>query len=433
VSRPPTPSSAARTARTALLAAGLWAVAAGAGAEPSDAEPGAEPSSPETPAPPAADEQSTPSRTIFEGDAVRLGLGGQLQLWWTVHEQNENGLLQPLSSDEAAQEASGFSIRRARLWTDLETEHLRARLSLRLEGSPPGLLDAYLAVPLYQQYIELWGGQMKIPSTYEVGLPSADLDFVTRSLLSQRATDLALSQSPSLSSPRFNGVRTYLRDVGVGLKGRVLGGRYFLMVGNGFGANQFIGGSEFKQEIYSNSFGAYFYAGRLGYEILPRAEDGSGDPVALELGGHFSWNEHPDVVLDDERTVLDVRRRSWSGDLRLWLGKLVKLTGLFGGGAVLDDLDNDDKDDYAYRGWEGALVLSPLPGTLDFAHRYEGFAHERYENGAVDTLHVWTLGASWTPLTELKLQLNYKWKMLDSDREPERDDNALLLMAQGLL
>jgi hypothetical protein len=151
------------------------------------------------------------------------------------------------------------------------------------------------------------------------------------------------------------------------------------------------------------------------------------------VGGHLALNHHPDLVLDDRRTVLDLERRSFSVDLRIGLTDFVRLTGMFGAGVVLDDFDADERDDYQYRGWEGSAVVMPLPGLLHFAYRYEGYADERYENGIVDVLHGFTLGATVFPLDMLRLSLNYKWKRLDSEQEPEIDDDALLLLMQAAL
>ena len=381
---------------------------------------------------PAAEPEPVPAEEPGAA-AVEVSVRGHLQLWWTVFEQAENGLLQPITADEAADVTSGFSLRRARLASDFETSWMRARLSLRLENSPPGLLDAYLAVPLYRTHAELWVGQMKVPSTYEVARSSQALDFITRSLFSQRVVDLALISSPSLSSPRFAGVRTYLRDTGVALKGSLRGGSYFLMVGNGLGANSFIGGPEMKQEMYTNSFGAYFYAARVGYAILGEQAAAVGYPVAVEAGAHASYNYHPNALLDDERTVVDVERMTWSTDLRVAILDRARLHAMFGAGSVGDEIDYDGRDDYRFTGWDVGVVVAALPGLVDVGVRYDGYAEERYENGFIDTLHTVTAGASYRPRPRLELELNYKWKHLDSDSEPEIDDNALLLMVQGRL
>ncbi len=401
----------APTSRCASTALALLAVLAGyASAQPM--------------AQPEPDPQATP---------IDVSVHGHLQLWWTVLEQAENGLIQPLTGDEAADQTSGFSLRRARLASDFETAWMRARLSIRLENSPPGLLDAYLAIPLYCTYAELWVGQMKVPSTYEVERSSQDLDFITRSLLSQRLVDLALIHSPSLSSPRFAGVNTYLRDTGVAIKGRLRGGSYFLMVGNGLGANSFIGGPELKQEIYTNSLGAYFYAARIGYAILGEQDADAGSPVAIEVGAHASYNYHPDALLDDERTVVDIERMTWSTDVRVAILGRARLHAMFGAGSVGDEIDNDGRDDYRFKGWDVGVVIAALPERVDLLARYDGYADERYQNGFINTLHTVTAGASYRPRPRLELQLNYKWKHLDSDSEPEIDDNLLLLMVEGLL
>lgn len=147
----------------------------------------------------------------------------------------------------------------------------------------------------------------------------------------------------------------------------------------------------------------------------------------------MALNHHPDLVLDDRRTVLDLERRSDSADLRLGITDFVRLAGMFGAGVVLDDFDADQLDDYAFRGREASALVMPLPHILHFGYRYEGFAEERYENGTVDVLHAFTLGATVMPLSMLKLGLSYKWKLLDSDQEPDIDDDVRLLQVQAVL
>ena len=199
---------------------------------------------------------------------------------------------------------------------------------MRLEGSPPGLLDAFATTPVAGSDLALSMGQFKIPSTYEVALSPGDLDFASRTLFSSVVADYSLSRSPSLASPRFYGVRSHDRDMGLGLKGRLGVGRCALMVGNGLGANRFVGGREAKEAVVANDFGAYFYGLRvdLGREI--------GEPLApfrgssFQAGGHVNWNRHPDVLLDDERTVVDLDRRSWSVDARAAIAGRVRVTAL---------------------------------------------------------------------------------------------------------
>jgi hypothetical protein len=346
-------------------------------------------------------------------------LHGYAQLWWTVYEGAENGLLQPVTHDRAADHASGFLLRRVRLSGDFRAGPVRGRVALRLEGSPAALLDAYAVLPLRGEAVGLWAGQMKIPSTYEVETPSEALDFATLGHFSEVAADYALSRSPALAS-RLTGVRSYDRDLGVGLKGALAPLRYFVMVGNGLGANQFIGGPSTRQAIYANAFGAYFYGTRVACRVTP----------AIELGGHASWNDHPNAVLDDKRTVLDIRRASWSGDLHVAPSRRVELAGMIGGGRVDDDIDSDGRTDYRTRGWEVKALVWILPERLRAGLRYDGFAEEGYESGAEDILHSGTAGLSWFPRAGLRLQVEYRRNILDSDANPDLDDDLFLIAGQ---
>jgi hypothetical protein len=353
-------------------------------------------------------------------------------MWWTVLEEVENGLYEPLSGDKAAEEASGFSFRRARLIAGAENEYLKTRISLRLEGSPPGLLDAYAVFPLISKRLDLWAGQMKIPSTYEVGLSSTSLDFASRSFFSACVSDWSLCRSPSASSPRFNGARAYLRDLGVAIKGNTGPLRSFFMVSNGFGANRFIGGSERKQEVFANPFGACFIGVRVSCDLLGVEKERSKKQpgTRIRIGGHVSWNNHPNIVLDDERTVLDVRRRSFSVDVRADLGGVLKLTAMYGEGVVGDDFDNDGKADYKYHGYELKAMVTLIKNCLETGVRYDAYYDESYENGFENVLHSWTAGLNYTIKPEIKIQLNCKLKFVESDTLDDTRDDVFMLAAQ---
>ncbi len=384
------------------------------------------------------------------GDPTALRLHGYAQLWWTLYEGAENGLRQPVTHDDAADYASGFLLNRARLVGDFGASGLTGRVSVRLEGSPPALLDAYVVLPLRAEMARLWIGQMKLPATYEVATPSERLDFTARSRFSELVVDYSLSRSPAMAS-RLTGIRCYLRDLGVGVKGAVSPVRYFFMISNGLGANHFIGGPGSREEVYANELGAYAYAARITCDLLSAGQwdpDGesttvtpgppshSGSPrrgrflTALIVGGHASSNQHPDLVLDDRRTVLDIRRRAWSADLRCRLAGRLELTGLYGAGEVDDDIDSDSRTDYRYRGWEAKLIVQIAPGHLRAGLRYDALAEESYDNGVEEVLHSYTVGLTWLPRAQLRAQLNYRHNVLDSDSNPDLDDDALITSLQ---
>lgn len=428
----------ARSASAACLLAFLALAYSPAYANEAGSDPGTGtvpgPSAKDASPPGGRNEASRPAKGIvlvkdFEGMSVRLT--GYFQLWASVMEQTENGLKQPLSGDEAAQEASGFCFRRVRLDAlfEMKDQGLKARFGLRLEGSP-GLLDAWISWCPFGEELEIRAGQMKIPSTYEVETPSEELDFAERSRFSNLAADWALSRGPSMSSP-FPGARSYMRDLGLSVRGKVPGGKYFLMVGNGLGANLYIGGSEYKQFLFANSVGAYFAGLRLSLDPLPLLKLPEGFPVkSITAGMHACWNRHPEVILNDERTVTDLSRRSWSIDASVDLFGLVKVAAMTGAGYVEDDFDNNRKTDYAYRGWEIKAVVTVAPELLDFCVRYDSYWDERNESGDDEFRDAYTFGLSFTPSKHIRIQAEFKLKILYSDTSPETDDNIFLLAAQ---
>ena len=396
------------------------------------------PSPPPAPAeaPPVPSDAAAPSRGLRltpEVSEPSLSLSGYLQLWATLVEQNENGKTNPLTGEEAADESSGFSFRRARLVTDigLTSAPLRGRIELRLEGSP-GLLDAWVSWKPFGEYLDLRVGQMKVPSTYEVETSSAELDFATRSQFSEQVVDWSLCRGPSMSSP-FPGAKCYFRDQGIAARGEAYGLRYHLMVGNGLGANFGIGGPEYKQFIFANNVGAYFYGARLSFDPLVALQDtlGLDFPIrSARIGGHVNWNRHPGMILNDEKTVTDLFRRSWSVDVQVNVLDRVRLTGMTGGGVVDDDIDNDGREDYLYRGWEAKVVAVIFPDTLEVGYRWDVYWDERLGSGDDDRLDTHTLGATYQFAPHVRVQLNYKFKILDSATRPDLQDDILLLALQ---
>jgi hypothetical protein len=351
-----------------------------------------------------------------------------------IAEQAENGVNEPVTGDAAAAESSGFQFRRARLNTDLDLEKglLQLRLGLRLEGNP-GLLDACAAVRPLGKHLELLAGQMKVPSTYEVAVQPTEMDFPSMSLFSERVTDWSLARSMAQVSP-FSGARSYYRDAGLAIKGEAYGASGFLMVGNGLGANQFVGASENKQFVFANSFGSYFYGIRLGFDPMPLLGRSlpRGFPVrSVRLGGHASWNRHPNIVMNDEKTVVDLRRRSWSLDLQADVLGCVRLTGMMGAGFIEDDADWDGKTDYAYRGWEVKAMVVIVPEWFEAGGRYDAYWDERHESGDDDIRHAWTFGATFTWKPHVKVQFQYKRKILDSASDPDLRDDIFLIAIQA--
>lgn len=350
-------------------------------------------------------------------------LGGLAQFRW-IAEAVENGRRHPLTREAAADLAAGFSIRRARLALRYQRAGIISALSLKLEDSPVQLLDAHITIPVRQDRFSVWIGQMKVPATYEVATASSALDFAERSRFSREVVDLSLCKNPSDFAPRFSGVKTYDRDLGVGAKivlGRASG---FIMIGNGLGANRYVGGAERKGEVYTNDIGAHFYAARL--RVTPLQRSG----VTLILGGHGACNHHPNILLDDERTVTSIKRRSYSGDVQIRIAERLRLVGLYGAALVLDDNDGDGRDDYRVRGWELRTIAHMRPGRFTCALRWEGFAEEWHAQGNEDVHTSWAAGLTLMPRSDLRVQGEYKWKRLESDSDPDLSDNIVTLMCQ---
>lgn len=367
---------------------------------------------------------------------------GYSQIWLTLYEQMEEaeGLFQHPSGDEAATNTSGFSLHRARLGTRVAVLDglLRLSIQLRLEGDP-GFLDASLSLHV-ARWLSIWIGQMKIPSTYENLTNTWQLDFIERATISTRLADYSLSRTTYASS-LFYGVRSNLRDLGLALRGELelepLTLRYHVMMGNGLGANLFIGGGTDKEYIITNN-GQFFYGARLeAARILG----------AVTVGGHLSYNRHDDIVFNSGRVVYDLDRRSYSADLQLELpGTGLRLCGLYGAGVIDDDYDADGRTDLAYRGGEARVVwrLNPLLWALtgadflethlfELAFRYDGFSSEWNASGAPVREHTWTTGITYLLEPYLRVQLNWIVRVTDDPDNPDLDDDVLLLGVQGFI
>lgn len=360
----------------------------------------------------------------------KIKFGGYLQLWWILSEENENGKLQPFTGDEAAQSTSGFSFNRARLTAGLDLDHIRGRLEFGLEGSLR-LLDAYGGWKPEGLKLEVLAGQMKIPSTYEVNAPSSSLDFATRSKFSDEVVNWSLSRGPTVSSPIY-GIRAYLRDTGVAARGEIGPCEYFAMIGNGLGADLWVGGNEKREYVFANEFGDFFYGLRLSCELSELIEPGREKPLlkSLKIGGHFNGNYHQNLIFKDEKTVMDIERESWSFDVQVNLLDRLRLTWMTGRGIVLDDFDNDDKIDYIYKGSEFKAMFVIVPERFEAGFRYDTFVEEFFENESESTFDTYTFGITYSLKPDLRFQLNYKMKELNSRINPDIDDNILLLAAQ---
>jgi len=322
--------------------------------------------------------------------AGNLALEGNIGLWWNIYEQNENGIMQARTQEAAADVASGFNLKQGRISFDYEdTERpIGARLQIRLEERV-SLLDGYGFWRPFN-FFNLYLGQMKIPSTYESLAADTELDFISRTTLSKNLTDWSLSRSPYYSA--LYGSRSYNRDLGIGIKG-ALGSdlnpeliSYFLMIGNGLGANLFIGGRESKEFMFGNNPGDYFYGAR--FDISPLN--------CLMLGGHYSLNRHDNMLFNDEKTVFDLDRYSWSMDSRLEFSR-VRLAVMYGTGKVDDNYFYTAQKDLSYSGYEVKSLIWLIHDLLQIGARYDTYTHKFLESGLSIDQNNLTIGINVTP------------------------------------
>ncbi len=368
-----------------------------------------------------------------------LDLFGYAKIWATGYEQMEEteGLYQHPSRDGAATWTTGFSINMARAgfkWRLLD-EMFELGSLLRLEKNP-GILDLYVGFrPL--EGLELVVGQIKIPGPYENLLRPTELDFILRSRISEDTADFSLARTTYASS-LFYGVHSYLRDLGLAVKWQQALGwgvlKTFLMVGNGLGANLYIGGETKREYILTNP-GQLFSGARVELADLGQV---------LTIGAHFNYNWHDNMVFNSGRVVYDLHRLSWSSDARIQIpGTGLRLTGLYSTGKIEDDYDNDDRTDLAYRGfelkavWNAGKMLARFMGSSFFARheielglRFEREESEWNENGQTLCTDIWTLGVNYHYRNFLKLQLNAILRDTDDPSLPNLDDNALIACIQ---
>lgn len=351
-----------------------------------------------------------------------LEMEGELDFWWTIFEGNENGILQATTQDPAADEVSGFNIKKARLsflYDDPE-RYLGGKFQLRLEEKVD-ILDFYLHwYP--QETTQLYLGQMKVPSTYEAMSSNKNLDFISRSTLASLLTDWSLSRTSYFSS--FYGNKSSNRDAGIGLKGIFRDDegneqfKYFFMIGNGLGHSLYIGGRESKEFIFSNEFGDYFYGLRLDW--MPTAN--------LSIGGHYSINSHDDVLFNDEQTVFDLKRRSHSLDIR-YDHPDARFAFMYGGGVIDDDYFHTGEKNLEYSGWE-AKVFVPFNDSIEAGLRYDNYSYTAHESTNTTDQNNLTIGLNYLVEPDMRIQVNYLMKDTDDNINPDLDDDILYINFQ---
>jgi len=367
---------------------------------------------------------------------------GYFQSWVTLHEEM-NFAPDPRpdqfpSGDEGADSTTGFSLNRARIGTRLSVLEgmLGVDFHLKLEDGVE-VLDLLLRVTPVQG-LTLMLGQFRIPGAYENQIPNSELDFILRTDTSVALVDYSLSRTTYTSS-LFYGNRAFLRDFGLGLQGDlgVIGVplRGFLMVGNGLGANLFIGGDTKQQFVVTNK-GQFFYGVRL--EVDAAAD-------VLTLGAHFNYNKHDDVVFKSKRAVYDLHRISYSADATLRApGTGLRMVWMYGAGSILDDFDDNGKTDFIYSGREGRLIwrLNPLlrllgadtdvleRHLLELGFRWERYSTESDESGLLVRRDNWTVGLSYRWQPYIRMQFNVILHRVDEPYPPDLDYDVYLLCVQ---
>jgi len=360
---------------------------------------------------------------LTASDSVHVS--GYVQTWWTLYEQYENGMPRhPYTGDKAQQSTSGFSVRRARLSLRSNlSRHIAYKLSLKLEQEVE-LSDCYVGIR-FGDHLNLHLGQMKIPSTYEVGTASDELDFISRTTISKQITDWSLARyPPGFASVIVLKTKSNLRDLGIALKGDLWKGvvRYFAMMGNGLGANWYIGGKEHTQFADANAFGDMFYGLRLDVRLLKRTM----------VGGHYSVNRHDNMRVQGEKgAVVDLRRKSMSADILLQLPYRIRARGMVAGGIIDDDVFyGDGKKDYVYSGYEMKVLGSIIEDVLETGVRFDHYIYEINESGDRIRQKHWTFGITYRFKDLFKWQLNYIWKRTEERGEPDLKDNILFMNVQ---
>ena len=363
---------------------------------------------------------------------------GYGQVWWTLWEQMEDakGLYQSPSRDEAADAVSGFSIAKAR--AGLRLTEPSSALSLHTQVALDHaftLLDADIGWSP-RRWFSIHLGQFKVPGTSEALADDRELDFILRTEITTTLADFSLSKAAHPVSLLYGSV-SQLRDLGLALKGEVgndsVKGRYFLMVGNGLGANMFFGGLTRKEYFITNK-AQFFYGGRI--EAATRL---------ATLGVFGSANRHDNIVFNSGRAVYDINRRSIGGDVRVEIPDTgVRLSALAGGGQIRDDFDGDGKKDLQYRGWavSGVWDFLPLLGrtsgwrapdrhAFELGFRFDRSDQEQNESGNTVRHDHYTVGMTYNAAGRLKAQLNYIVRRADDPTVQETANNVLFANLQA--
>jgi outer membrane receptor protein involved in Fe transport len=97
---------------------------------------------------------------------------------------------------------------------------------------------------------------------------------------------------------------------------------------------------------------------------------------------------------------------------------------------VEDDFDADGRTDYTYSGWEAGAVVRVIPRFLEAGVRWDSYSWSRAVTGGWSTAGTLTAGLTWTPDPHVRIQLNYKRKLLFSELDPDLDNDLAVLALQ---
>ena len=353
---------------------------------------------------------------------VSVGFEATASFWWTIHEKVQNGLFQAGSGDRADDHASGFAFRHGRIGflLGVPQKDLELRLRIRLEERTD-IVDFYGSWSP-SDYIQLFVGQMKIPSTHEVLTPYDELDFASRTTFGRRVGDYSLTRTPYISS--LMAAKSHNRDLGFAVKGSWgnIGGRglnWFFFAGNGLGANRYIGGDENEEFLFTNSLGELYYGTRI--EVAAHK--------LVTAGLHASHNRHEDVALGERGPVFDVKRKVWTADLRAGSPDGKRVYAFYGRGDM-DDFFDSLRYRFDYSGWGAQAVYPVRESGLALLLRFDRFTSESGRDGNETVQDNWTGGVNYAPMSNMRVQVNYIVKQTSNEFVVDFDDDVLFVNFQ---
>ena len=135
------------------------------------------------------------------------------------------------------------------------------------------------------------------------------------------------------------------------------------------------------------------------------------------------------MLFNDEKTVFDLDRYSWSMDSRLEFSRVL-LAVMYGTGKVDDNYFYTAQKDLSYSGYEVKCLIWLIHNLLQIGARYDTYTHKFLESGVSIDQNNLTIGINVTPTRSLRLQLNYIFKDTQNEMEPDLGDNILFLNIQ---